>query len=120
MRPDSRAGSALLDVVIALVLLGLSGVGLVTLVGQTAHSMQHVALLERDVRLAGAELDRFVAYDRAQLVGMAGQHDLHGWSVTVSSITPGLFDLSIARTDTSPVLLRTTIYRPDSTDAPTP
>jgi hypothetical protein len=120
MRPDPRFGSALLDVVIALALLGLSGVGLVTLVGQTVHSMEHVANEERDVRLAASELDRFVVYDRAQMVAMAGQHDLRGWSVTVGPVAPDLFDLSIARTDTSAVLLRTTVYRPDTTDAPTP
>ncbi|MGH7622425.1 MAG: hypothetical protein ACREMU_08815 [Gemmatimonadaceae bacterium] len=120
MRPSTRTGSALLDVVVALSLLGLSGVALTAVVGQTAHTMRRVAFTERETRLAARELDRFVLYDRSQLVAMTGRRALRDWSVDVEQIDPDLFEVTIARNDTNPPLLRTTLYRPDTNDAPAP
>ena len=111
MRPSRRIGSALLDVVVALTLLGLSGVGLIALAGQTARTMRSIAFTERD---------RFVLYDRAQLIAMTGRRELRDWSVDVEQVDAYLFDVALARNDTSPPLLRTTFYRPDTVDAPTP
>lgn len=115
-----RSGSALLDVVVSLALLGLSGLAMIALVGQTRHSLRGVALAERETRLAAAELDRLVVYGRADLVAMIPQRAAHGWIVTVSQAAPDLFDIAIARSDTSPNVLRTTVYRPDTADAVTP
>src|SRR5215212_2410245 len=109
---DCGRGSALLDVVIALAVLGLSGVALITLLGQTALSMRNVRNTERSVRQASDELGRFVTYDRTQLVSMLGRSMSHGWVVSVASASPDLFDVAIAESDTSGSLLRTTVYRP--------
>jgi type II secretory pathway component PulJ len=118
MRHNQRRGSALLDVVVALTLLGLSGVALIAVAGQTARTMRDVAFTERETRLAARELDRFVLYDRAQLVAMTGRRAVRDWSLNVEQVGPDLFDVAIARNDTSPPLLRTTLYRPDTIDAP--
>jgi hypothetical protein len=104
----------LLDVVIALVVLGLSGVAMITLLGQTAHSVRTVRNTERELRRASDELGRFVVYDRTQLTGMVGRSLSHGWSIDVRQATPDLFDVAIAESDTSAALLRTTVYRPDT------
>src|SRR6478736_1242160 len=89
-----RAGIALLDVVIALTVLGLSGTALITLLGQTAHSVRHVRQTEREVRQASDELGRFVAYDRPMLVAMVGRSLRHGWIVRVTPAGSDLFDVS--------------------------
>jgi Tfp pilus assembly protein PilV len=121
MRADRRRrGSALLDVVIALVVLGLSGIAMITLLGQTAHSVRTVRNTERDVRHASDELGRFVVYDRSQLLAMVGRSWARGWNIEVIETTPDLFDVSIAVTDTSAPLLRTSVYRPDTVHAATP
>jgi hypothetical protein len=117
MRGNIKRGSALLDVIVALVVLGLSGVAMITLLGQTAHSMRSVRNTERQSRRASDELGRFVVYDRAQLIAMVGRSLSHGWSIEVQQATPDLFDVSIAESDTSAALLRTTIYRPDTLHA---
>jgi len=118
MRADRRRrGSALLDVVIALVVLGLSGTAMITLLGQTAHSVRSVRNTERDVRDASDELARFVVYDRAQLAAMVGRRRSHGWSLEITQAAPDLFEVTIADNDTSAVLLRTSVYRPDTTHA---
>jgi hypothetical protein len=117
MRGNIKRGSALLDVIVALVVLGLSGVAMITLLGQTAHGMRSVRNTERQSRRASDELGRFVVYDRAQLIAMVGRSLSHGWSIEVRQATPDLFDVSIAESDTSAALLRTTIYRPDTLHA---
>jgi hypothetical protein len=110
----------LLDVVIALVVLGLSGVAMIALLGQTAHSVRTVRNTERDVRRASDELGRFVVYDRSQLIAMVGRSSSHEWSIVVLQAGPDLFDVSIADSDTSAVLLRTSVYRPDTLHAASP
>ena len=115
-----RRGSALLDVVIALVVLGSSGVAMITLLGQTAHSVRTVRNTERDVRDASDELGRFVVYDRSRLIAMVGRSRSRGWSVQVSQASPDVFDVSIAESDTSVVLLRTSVYRPDTLHGTSP
>ena len=107
-----RNGSSLLDVVIALVVLGLSGVALVTLLGQTAHSVRDVRNTERLVRGASDELERFVAYDRAQVIALVGRSSPRGWRLEVVRAGPTLFDVSIGSSDSSTPLLRTSVYRP--------
>lgn len=115
-----RRGSALLDVVVALVVLGLSGVAMITLLGQTAYGIRTVRNTERDVRRASDELGRVVTYDRSQLVTMVGRSWSHGWSIEVIQSAPDLFDLTIADNETTAALLRTTVYRPDTVHATTP
>lgn len=115
-----RRGSALLDVVIALAVLGLSGTALITLVGQTAHTMRKVRDTERELRLATDELSRFAIYDRSQLVAMAGRFVERGWTISVGQPFPDVFDVAVARSDGSGALLMTSVYRPDTTRAPAP
>jgi hypothetical protein len=115
-----RWGSALLDVVVSLVVLGLSGIAMITLLGQTAYGVRTVRNTERDVRRASDELGRVATYNRSQLVAMVGRSWSHGWSIEVIQSEPDLFDLTIADNDTTAVLLRTSVYRPDTVHATTP
>ena len=108
----------LLDVVVSLVVLGLSGTGLIALLGQTAHSVRHVRDTEREVRRASDQLARLVVADRAQLLSMVGQTVSGGWIVTIIHSSPDLFDVVIA--DTTAPVLRTTLYRPDTTHGERP
>ena len=115
MRADrARRGSALFDVVIALVVLGLGGVALITLLGQTGFSARAVRNTERTVRQASDELGRFVDYDRARLVAMTGRSSSHGWRIVVAQATSDLFEVTIAESDTTGPVLHTTVYRPDT------
>jgi hypothetical protein len=110
----------LLDVVVALVVLGLSGIALITLLGQTAYSVRKVRDTERLTRGASDELGRFVIYDRAQLTAMLGRSLHRGWVIDVRQATPSLFDVTVASDDTTPPVLGTTLYRPDSVHADVP
>jgi Tfp pilus assembly protein PilV len=109
-----RRGSALIEVLIALVLLAIAGTGLVTLLGQTGHSMRSTLEAERTTRRAAAELDRLSLLDGHELLALVGQRQSHGWAIDITASAPGLFDVRIAESDTSAALLQTTLYRPRS------
>ena len=112
-----RRGSVLLDVVVSLALLGLSGTAMITLLAQTAHSMRQVRATERELRGASDELGRLAPLDRRALAAMTGESVRRGWLISVAERAPGLFDVGIADTAGRSTLLRTTFYRPDSTNA---
>lgn len=113
----SRPGSALLDVVVSLALLGVSGTAMLTLLDQDAHSMRQVRDTERELRGASDELGRLAALDHRGLAAMLGESVRHAWSIRVAEPAPGLFDVAIADTAMRTTLLRTSIYRPDTNDA---
>ena len=109
-----RDGSALIEVLVALALLAVGGVALVTLLGQTSRTMRSTRDTERETSDASRVLDRLAAMDRAGLLAWIGRRDVGGSRAEISEPSPDLFDILVARSDTSPLLLRTTLYRPDS------
>lgn len=116
-RNPCRPGIAILDGVVALTVLGLSGVGLITLLGQTEHSIRKVRDSERAVRRASDQMGRFTTYDRTQLVALVGRSNVNGWVVQVIQPSSELFDVAIAPSDTEPFALHTTLYRRDTSHA---
>lgn len=111
---QSRRGSALIEVLIALVLLATAGTGLIALLGQTAHAMRSTLETERTTRRAAAELDRLTLLDDAELSASLGRGTSRGWMIDISTSAVGVFDVRIAESDTSGTLLQTTLYRPRS------
>ena len=119
-RMRARPGSALLDVMLSLALLATAGVALVTLLGQTAHTLDAVRRTEGELRGASDELGRLATYDRATLLSLLGRTQTRGWTLTVAQRSADLFDVAIAATDSTPPLLTTTVFRPDTADARVP
>jgi Tfp pilus assembly protein PilV len=110
-----RRGSALIEVLVSLVLLSIGGTALVTLLGQTAHSMQTAAESERLTQGASEQLDWLAIASRPELVTRSGRTMLRGWAIEVRQTSPTMFDITVAASDTGAPLVRTTLYRPDST-----
>jgi type II secretory pathway component PulJ len=108
----ARRGSALIEVLIAIVLLATAGTGLVTLLGQTAHSMRTTLESDRLTRRASEELDRLTLLDRAALMSRAGLSRSREWTIEIRPLAAELFHVTIAESDTTRVLLETTLYRP--------
>jgi Tfp pilus assembly protein PilV len=111
---DARArnGGALIEVCVALVLLATAGTGLVTLLGQTAHTMRSVYASERATRLASKELDRIALLDRAGMLARAGKRTARGFTVELIPVPTDLFDARVFSDSSAAVLLATTFYRP--------
>ncbi|MDB4878324.1 MAG: hypothetical protein JWM41_4770 [Gemmatimonadetes bacterium] len=115
MRAETaRSGAAIIEALVAMVMLAVAGTALIALLGQTRHSMRTLRDSEKLTREASAQLDRLVLFDRAELAAREGRYTLAGWSMSVTQVAPALFDVFVARTDTGAALLGTTLYRPDS------
>lgn len=117
MRGRSRRGAALVEVLIGAVILAAAGTALVTLLGQTRHTMRSVRDLERQIDSASVELDRLVVLDRAALAAREGWTQRGAWSVRVTRVSPTLFDVAVATETGGLPVLETTVYRPDTTNA---
>src|SRR5262249_42112782 len=101
----ARLGGSLIEVCVALVLLATAGTGLVTLLGQTAHSIRTTSEAERDIRSASSELDRLTLLDRAMLLARLGPVTARGWTVDIRAVDSTLFDAKISPAGSSAVLL---------------
>jgi type II secretory pathway pseudopilin PulG len=111
-----RRGSSFIEVLIALVLLAIGGTALITLLGQTAHSIESVSASELQIRAAADQLGALSILDRAELTARVGQRTVRDFSLTIERVAPDLFDVKIATSDKGFELLKTTLYRPDTTD----
>ena len=111
----NRKGSGILDVVVSLSILGVSGTALITLLGQTANSVRHVRDTERQVRRASDQLGVFATFTRPQLIAMVGRSRMHEWIVQVRQDGTDLFDVAVVDSLTGASVLSTTLYRPDTT-----
>ncbi len=109
----------LIEVLVAIVLLAISGTSLITLLGQTSYSMTATLATEDTVRRAGEEMDRIALASRAELLARTGRIADRGWAVEIEPMSTSLFAVSVFEPDSTSVILRTTLYRPptDSLDA---
>lgn len=95
-------------------LLAIGGTALVTLLGQTARSIESLRMAELETRAASAELSTLAVLGNEQLTSRLGRTHSRGWSLVITRTSANLFDVSIAASDTGKVLLHTTLYRPDT------
>ncbi len=112
-----RRGAALVETVIAIVLLAFAGVGMVALLGQTMGTVHQMRHREGEIADAGGAMDRMAAWTRADLEARAGETRWGAWKLQVSEPAEHLFDVSLRDTLTGAELLRTALYRPDTTAA---
>ena len=110
----ARRGSAIIDVLVGVVVLGAAGVVLLGVLGQTATTLRSARASDRATALASDELNWVAVQNRSTLGTMRGRTNQHGWVIDVAQVGPSLFDVAVAESETTSVLLRTTLYRPDS------
>lgn len=115
-----RRGAVLLEALVALVILALTGVAMITLLGQTVETARQVHRREAETRAAGAALERVLAWDRSAMVARVGQSRLACCGLTVEAVTPALFRVAVSDTATGAVLLETSYYAPPPPHATTP
>jgi prepilin-type N-terminal cleavage/methylation domain-containing protein len=109
-----RKGGTLLEVVVALVILAIAGVGLLTLVGETAHDLDVMWKRETLARHASVQLERLSLSSRLELIDMVGARRSGPVDVHVRQLSASLFDLAVTDTTNAAVILRTTFYRPEA------
>lgn len=112
-----RRGVALLEVLIALVLLAVLGVGWITLMGQLRVAIHQVRATEREVLDASRLLDGVSLWSRSDFDGRTGTSRTAGFTLHVQPVGPRLYSVIVADTLQDAPLLGTTFYPRDGRNA---
>jgi Tfp pilus assembly protein PilV len=110
----NRRGTAIIEVLVALVVLAVAGTALVAMLGQAQASVNLTHRREHEVEPAVQLLDEVLTMSHGEIEARIGSTRRRGFSLTISASAPSLYALQVANTATGVVLLRTTLYRPDS------
>lgn len=106
-----RRGVALLDALLATVILGLTTVGIISLLRQTVHSMTEMSERDRALRVASAALASVVVRDDAWLEARLGESRYRRWTLRVARESARMFHVSLADSLTGRTLLETNTYQ---------
>ena len=102
----------MLEVILGVAILGMAGVGLVTLLTQTLHTVRQGRGAERRTESAARVLDRATMLGESELTGRLGRSRVGDWNLEIAAPQTRLFTLAVRDTLTGAVVLRTTVYRP--------
>ncbi len=111
MRLDGRRGIALLEALLALVLLTTAGLAWAALAGQASFALERAQERERKVAAAAAILARVEILSAPQLDAMVGRRRVDNHAIRVSRILPNLYRIEIAVGGEPVEWLETSVYR---------
>jgi prepilin-type N-terminal cleavage/methylation domain-containing protein len=112
-----RSGLTLLEVLVALAILGLGSAAWVGLVAQGMHAARMSDSRDAQIQHAALQLARMSTWSRTQLAAHVGRTAAPGFLVIVGEVTPSLYDVVIADTVRGAVLLHTSFYVRESSVA---
>ncbi|MEO8139367.1 MAG: prepilin-type N-terminal cleavage/methylation domain-containing protein [Gemmatimonadota bacterium] len=111
MRPDR--GIALLEVLVALTILGTAGLSLVGMLREASAAETATAREEHEVQTAGRVLGALTLLNRTELEQRIGVHPVGEYSVDIARPEATLFRLGVSRRDRPHrTLLATVVFRP--------
>jgi type II secretory pathway pseudopilin PulG len=110
-------GSALLEVIVALAILGTAGVAIVAQVRESAHVTTRTERAEADVSEASDFLAAVALWPRADLDRHLGDRRNGPWRLVVLRPTDALYDVAIRDSTGTRTLLTTTLFRGQESDA---
>jgi hypothetical protein len=114
----SDAGAALLEAIVAITILGIAGVSAVVMAADSARTVHHVREVDADVRAASGFLGAVSLWTREDLDRHLGSRVEGAWRLRVDRPTRTLYVVSLADTAGGPELVRTALFRPDTSHAP--
>ena len=110
---NARPGVALLEALIALVILTTAGATAVTMMAEAAHDVQRVRGAENEMRKASAFVDAVSLWSREDLDRHIGDRHQGGWIMRVDRPIPSLYVTTLTDTATHIELVRTSLFRPE-------
>jgi type II secretory pathway pseudopilin PulG len=105
---------ALLEVLVALAILGMAGSAFVGIAVQSARAMQLARDEETRMSAASDFLDKISLWDRADLDRHLGDRPEGQWRLKMNRVSPDVYDVALSDSTGARVLLVTSLYRPDS------
>jgi type II secretory pathway pseudopilin PulG len=109
-----RAGVVLLEVLVALMILGIAGGAAITLAVDAGNSLRRAQGAEVEMRAASAFLDRVSLWGREDLDRRLGERVQGQWRLRVDRPAPTLYVVELRDSAARRVLLSTALFRADS------
>ncbi len=116
---DRRRGIALLEVLLAVTVLAVAGVGWTMLAAQNLLALRDAKAREAEVVAASRALAGLIARPTSELERMAGRRRHGEFELRVSVAPPGLVHLELHDAESGRLVLQTHLFRPsEQPDAP--
>jgi len=112
-----RAGTALLEVLVALTILAVAGVAAVTLAAESAGAVRRAREADDRMRRASAFMDAVALWTRDDLDRRLGDRSQGPWRLTIDHPQPTLYVVTLADSGTGADVLHTALYRPEAARA---
>lgn len=113
MRLDRR-GAVLLEAIVAMAILAVAGTAAVTAVAQAADAVRRAEQADTEARRASAFFHAAALWSRADLDRRLGDRPQGSWRLEVQRPAQEVYDLTLRDSTGTQVLLRTSLFRPDS------
>lgn len=113
-RRGQRQGVALLEALVALVILTTAGATAVTMAAEAAHDVQRARRAESEMRAANAFFDAVSLWSRDDLDRHLGNRPQGAWLMRVDRPAPTLYVATLTDTASHIELLRTSLFRPEA------
>ena len=107
-----RSGGVLLEVLVAMTILGIAGTSITTLAVDSGRQVRHARESELALRRANALLTSVSLWSREDLDRHLGDRAQGDWRMTVTRATPSLYEVALRDGTVTPPFLRTVLYRP--------
>jgi type II secretory pathway pseudopilin PulG len=111
---SSRAGVVLLEVLVALMILGIAGGAAITLAVDAGNSLRRAQEAEAATRSASAFLDRVSLWGRGDLDRRLGERVQGHWRLRIDRPAPTLYVVELRDSTGRWTLLGTALFRADS------
>ena len=109
-----RSGAVLMEAMVAVVILAVAGTTAVTLVSQGADSVRRAREADVEAREASALMHAVALWTREDLDRRLGSRAQGPWRLSIQRPDPELYDLALMDSAGTRVILRTSLFRPDS------
>jgi hypothetical protein len=106
-----KTGAALLEVIVALTILGTAGMALVAQLRQSLDVVQRVERSERELVEASAMLDAIALWPRDDLDRHLGSRRNGPWRLEVLRPSEDLYEIRVRDSTDTSTLVATTLYR---------
>jgi type II secretory pathway pseudopilin PulG len=112
-RPNAaRRGAVLLEVLVALAILGVVGSAVAALAIGTGDAMRRAREADAELRRANAFFSAVALWTRDDLDRRLGTRRQGSWWLHVDRPAPSLYTLELSDTSSGRVLLRSALFRP--------
>jgi type II secretory pathway pseudopilin PulG len=112
-----RSGAVLLEAIVAIVILSVAGTAAVAMVGQAADGVRRAGAADVEAREASALMHAVALWTREDLDLRLGSRQQGPWRLSVQRPDPELYDVALTDSAGASVILRTSLFRPDTARA---